>query len=119
MLRSSPTEYRAFVAKVSDFGLSKFMSPMKTHHSTRSHGTITHMPPEMLRSGTLTKFVDVYSFAVILWELVTGKTPFQGLNHYQIMYKILEENGLASYIPEDCPPPLRDLLTACWATDRM
>ena len=82
LLRSCPSEHRSFMAKVSDFGLSKFMSPYKTHHSTRSHGTITHMPPEMLRSGTLTKAVDVYSFGVILWELITGKAPFQGLNHY-------------------------------------
>lgn len=111
LLRSCPGEHRSFVAKVSDFGLSKFMSPMKTHHSTRSHGTITHMPPEMLKSGTLTKAVDVYSFGVILWELLTGKSPFQGLNHYQIMYKILEANGLTSYIPANCPPQISSLLT--------
>lgn len=82
LLRSCPSEHRSFIAKVSDFGLSKFMSPMKTHHSTRSHGTITHMPPEMLRTGTLTKAVDVYSFGVILWEIITARSPFKGLNHY-------------------------------------
>ncbi len=35
----------------------------------RSFGTVTHMPPELLSEGTLSKQADVYSFGVMLWEM--------------------------------------------------
>lgn len=49
-----------FVAKVADFGLSKALKEGQTHHSTKTVGTVTHQPPELLRSGKLTLSGDVY-----------------------------------------------------------
>lgn len=71
LLKSDVADPRGFVCKVSDFGLSRFLAE-DTHIETFTYGTITHMPPELLRGGILTPAADVYSFAVLMWELLTG-----------------------------------------------
>lgn len=71
LLKSDVADPRGFVCKVSDFGLSRFLAE-DTHLETFTYGTITHMPPELLKGGILTPSADVYSFAVLIWELLTG-----------------------------------------------
>eukprot|EP00775_Hariotina_reticulata_P005485 gene5485-5720_t len=58
------------VAKVADFGLSRLMPEQGTHLSTLTCGTITHAAPEVLLTGQLRLRSDVYSFGILLWELV-------------------------------------------------
>jgi serine/threonine protein kinase len=53
------------VAKISDFGLSTMLLNGCTHRSTASLGTITAMPPELLRNGRLSPSSDVYSFGIL------------------------------------------------------
>lgn len=57
------------IAKVSDFGVSARLLDGATHRSTTSLGTITHMSPEVLRSGRLSKAADVYAFGIMMWEV--------------------------------------------------
>lgn len=52
-------------AKVTDFGLSRALQIGQTHRSTRTLGTVTHMAPELLRSGKLSAAADVYSFGIM------------------------------------------------------
>ena len=63
--------------QVADFGLSRVLE--KEQISTGTFGTVTHMPPELLTEGKLSKAVDVYAFGVVLWEMCTGKRPWGGL----------------------------------------
>jgi len=70
-------------AKVSDFGLSRVHAD-KRPVATMTHGTVTHMPPELLLENRLSKAADVYAFGVLLWELHTGSRPWGGLRHAQI-----------------------------------
>ncbi|PKA65367.1 Proline-rich receptor-like protein kinase PERK1 [Apostasia shenzhenica] len=64
-----------FEAKVADFGLAKFASDNYTHVSTRVMGTFGYLAPEYASSGKLTDKSDVFSFGVMLLELITGRRP--------------------------------------------
>ncbi|KAF7813837.1 proline-rich receptor-like protein kinase PERK1 [Senna tora] len=69
-----------FEAKVADFGLAKFSSDVNTHVSTRVMGTFGYLAPEYASSGKLTEKSDVFSFGVMLLELITGRRPVDS-NH--------------------------------------
>ncbi|KAJ3689115.1 hypothetical protein LUZ61_018279 [Rhynchospora tenuis] len=64
-----------FEAKVADFGLAKFIEDNNTHVSTRVMGTFGYMAPEYASSGNLTDKSDMFSFGVVLLELITGHRP--------------------------------------------
>ncbi|XP_011043469.1 PREDICTED: proline-rich receptor-like protein kinase PERK1 isoform X1 [Populus euphratica] len=64
-----------FEAKVADFGLAKISSDVNTHVSTRVMGTFGYLAPEYASSGKLTDKSDVFSFGVMLLELITGRRP--------------------------------------------
>ncbi|XP_058100922.1 probable LRR receptor-like serine/threonine-protein kinase At1g53440 isoform X2 [Magnolia sinica] len=61
-------------AKISDFGLAKLDEEENTHISTRIAGTIGYMAPEYAMRGYLTDKADVYSYGVVLLEIVSGKS---------------------------------------------
>lgn len=64
-----------FEALVSDFGLAKLTLDSNTHVTTRVMGTFGYMAPEYATSGKLTDKSDVYSYGVVLLELITGRKP--------------------------------------------
>ncbi|XP_023769964.1 proline-rich receptor-like protein kinase PERK1 [Lactuca sativa] len=64
-----------FEAKVADFGLAKITSDVATHVSTRVMGTFGYLAPEYAASGKLTEKSDVFSYGVMLLELITGRRP--------------------------------------------
>ncbi|KAL6573640.1 hypothetical protein OROHE_002099 [Orobanche hederae] len=64
-----------FEARVSDFGLAKLAMDANTHITTRVMGTFGYMAPEYASSGKLTEKSDVYSYGVVLLELITGRKP--------------------------------------------
>ncbi|GMY08750.1 putative serine/threonine-protein kinase [Fagus crenata] len=63
-----------FNPKLSDFGLSKLFPDNNTHISTRVAGTLGYLAPEYATSGRLTRKSDIYSFGVLLLEIVSGRT---------------------------------------------
>lgn len=62
-------------ARVSDFGLATLMEPDQTHVSTVVAGTFVYLAPEYFDTGKATTKGDVYSFGIVLLELLTGKRP--------------------------------------------
>ncbi|KAK1417320.1 hypothetical protein QVD17_26447 [Tagetes erecta] len=64
-----------FEAKVADFGLAKITSEVATHVSTRVMGTFGYLAPEYASSGKLTDKSDVFSYGIMLLELITGRRP--------------------------------------------
>ncbi|KAL1810468.1 hypothetical protein ACET3Z_027458 [Daucus carota] len=67
-----------FDAQVADFGLAKLALDANTHVTTRVMGTFGYMAPEYASSGKLTEKSDVFSFGVVLLELITGRKPVDG-----------------------------------------
>ncbi|XP_031494179.1 proline-rich receptor-like protein kinase PERK8 [Nymphaea colorata] len=65
----------SFEAQVADFGLAKLTNDTHTHVSTRVVGTFGYLAPEYASSGKLTDRSDVFSFGVVLLELITGQKP--------------------------------------------
>ncbi|RYR60749.1 hypothetical protein Ahy_A04g017806 [Arachis hypogaea] len=87
-----------FQAKVADFGLAKFCPDMNTHVSTRVMGTLGYVAPEYASSGNLTEKADVFSFGVMLLELITGRRPVIDSRHtfmeaMPLLIKVLKENN--------------------------
>ncbi|PRQ46554.1 putative protein kinase RLK-Pelle-PERK-1 family [Rosa chinensis] len=71
-----------FECKVADFGLAKLSSDLNTHVSTRVMGTFGYLAPEYASSGKLTDKSDVFSFGVMLLELITGRRPVDASHTY-------------------------------------
>jgi serine/threonine protein kinase len=97
--------------KLTDFGVGC----LETECDMRSAetGTLRWMAPEMISHKHYSKKVDVYSFGIVLWELVTGLLPFQNMTPVQVAYAVVNKN-LRPPIPEDCPAALRNLMEQCW-----
>ncbi|KAG8090414.1 hypothetical protein GUJ93_ZPchr0011g27321 [Zizania palustris] len=75
-----------FVAKVSDFGISRLMT-IEKDHTNRIIGDKGYIDPVYLATGKLTEKSDVYSFGVVLLELITGKKPkYDGNNSLKINF---------------------------------
>ncbi|OVA18688.1 Protein kinase domain [Macleaya cordata] len=71
-----------FEAMVADFGLAKLSSDNYTHVSTRVMGTFGYLAPEYASSGKLTEKSDVFSYGIMLLELITGRRPVDTTNTY-------------------------------------
>lgn len=100
------------IVKVGDVGLSKFIAPSRRSAHTQSVGTVYYMAPEVAK-GRYGKEVDVYSLAVILFELLTGKVPFDGETTAEILMKHLTERPNLAAIP----PNLRAVFEAALEKD--
>ncbi|KAL6132593.1 hypothetical protein ACLB2K_064833 [Fragaria x ananassa] len=61
------------------------------------------------------RMVDVYSFGLILWELVAGKIPLSEMDPIPAAFAVLNKN-LRPLIPKDCPPAMRASIEQCWLT---
>ena len=115
-------QYRA---KIADFGLSKSKA-LVTHSTSRnSSGTRTHQAPEILlppegateRSDEDRQKSDVYSYGIVMYEVLSRKKPFQELtDETQIAVAVLHGRR-PSPIPSDIPPKLVELMEQCWQHD--
>ncbi|CAI8588884.1 unnamed protein product [Vicia faba] len=64
-------------SKVSDFGLAKLLSPDSSYITTRVMGTFGYVAPEYASTGMLNERSDVYSFGILIMEVITGRNPVE------------------------------------------
>ncbi len=67
------------------------------------------MAPEVIKTSTFSKSSDVWSYGVMLWELLTGETPYKGIDDLAIAYGVAV-NKLQLHIPTTCPQQWKDLM---------
>jgi polar amino acid transport system substrate-binding protein len=76
---------------IADFGLAKFTEGKIELTNTMMTGTAAYMAPEIAQSGKSTKRSDIYSLGIILFEMLTGKVPYQGKTPYKVLSAHLHE----------------------------
>ena len=76
-------------------------------------GTTAWMAPEMFRGGLYDESVDVYSFGIVLWELLTLAHPHEGVPEQQLVYSVMN-GGVRPPVPLGAPGRWVELMTACW-----
>ncbi|KAG2286335.1 hypothetical protein Bca52824_045939 [Brassica carinata] len=97
--------------KIADFGVARI--EVHTEGMTPETGTYRWMAPEMIQHRTYNQKVDVYSFGIVLWELITGQLPFQNMTAVQAAFAVVNR-GVRPTIPNDCLPALTEIMTRCW-----
>lgn len=80
-------DQKKMVAKIGDFGISKFLTYKEFTESVR--GSIFYMPPDAIK-GKATFSSDIYSLGIVFYEMVTGRLPFTGENMNVIFEKIMK-----------------------------
>ncbi|KAJ6398000.1 hypothetical protein OIU77_018919 [Salix suchowensis] len=77
-------------------------------------GTYRWMAPEMIKKKSYGRKVDVYSFGLILWEMVAGTIPYEDMTPIQAAFAVVNKNS-RPVIPRDCPPAMGALIEQCWS----
>ncbi|XP_039059494.1 serine/threonine-protein kinase STY46-like isoform X1 [Hibiscus syriacus] len=102
------------VVKVADFGVAR----VKTQSGvmTAETGTYRWMAPEVIEHKPYDHKADVFSFGIVLWELLTGKIPYEFLTPLQAAVGVVQK-GLRPTIPKHTNSKLTELLERCWQQD--
>src|SRR5438874_10547135 len=85
--------------KIGDYGLSKFISTSRRSGQTESVGTFHYMAPE-IGKGVYGKEIDIYALGIVLFEMLTGRLPFDGESSQEIIMKHLTADPDLSGVPQ-------------------
>lgn len=116
LLTSASADARGFCCKVGDFGLSRIVMN-GSFIQTFTCGTVRYMPPELLKDGRLTAAADVYSFGMLVWELISGRQLYPKKRHNEIIVEVVD--GDRPSIPSWCPMDIALLIQDCWDHEYM
>lgn len=110
------------IVKVSDFGLSRMQESAGEDgvwgKMTIAAGTCHWMAPEVFTQSNYDEMVDVYSFAMIMFEILCREIPFEEEEPASVGRLILAgQRPDLEAVPPDCPPVLRDLMIRGWAQE--
>jgi len=110
---------KGYTCKICDFGLARILEGETCAVVTEQLGTVTHMPPELFAleqsEMKLTTKADIWAVGVILWQTLTGKSPFEGMSPPQVIVQVAAGRRLK--LPPDAPASVREIFERCCATD--
>jgi serine/threonine protein kinase len=91
--------------KVMDFGLAKLKGSLKLTKTSSTVGTLAYMAPEQIQGGEIDSRSDIFSFGVVLYEMLTGQLPFRGEHEAAMIYSIVNEppESIQKYLPDISP----------------
>ena len=95
--------------KISDFGAALTLAAQTTQVS--GVGSPAYMSPEQVREQSLTHQTDIFSLGVVMYQLLTGRLPFQGTNNYSMIYQIMNsEPTRPSHFRDDLAPRIEAIV---------
>ncbi|XP_041374787.1 mitogen-activated protein kinase kinase kinase 13-like [Gigantopelta aegis] len=100
------------VIKISDFGTSREWNDKSIKMSFA--GTVAWMAPEVIRNEPCSEKVDIWSFGVVIWELLSGEIPYHDVDSSAIIWGV-GSNSLHLPVPTTCPNGFQLLMRQCWA----
>jgi serine/threonine protein kinase len=110
-------EYDGNGVKIGDLGLSKSATAESTDDdNNENYGIIPYMAPEIFQGQKYTTASDIYSFGMIMWEVMTGRRPFWDRSHdTDLIIEIVD--GLRPPIVTNAPEGYIELMEECWHSD--
>ncbi|XP_018864439.1 tyrosine-protein kinase Fgr isoform X4 [Parus major] len=104
------------VCKIADFGLARLIEDDEYTARQGAKFPIKWTAPEAALFGRFTIKSDVWSFGILLTELVTkGRVPYPGMNNREVLEQV--ERGYRMQCPGSCPPSLHEVMVQCWKRD--
>ncbi|HVP00614.1 MAG TPA: protein kinase [Bryobacteraceae bacterium] len=104
--------------KLLDFGIARMKKDRSLTEAGHAVGSLYYMSPEQIKGTEPDPRSDLYSLGVTLYEMVTGRRPFQGDSEYSVMVAHLEQTPLAPVeIVPGVPPALSDIIVMAMAKD--
>ncbi|KAK7078148.1 hypothetical protein SK128_007038 [Halocaridina rubra] len=105
------------IVKLSDFGMTRPIYESEYYRfNRRGMMPVRWMSPEAIEEGLFTNMSDMWSFGVLLYEIITfGSFPFQGMNNNQVVEFV--RSGGTITIPSGVKPQLERILKSCWSKD--
>ncbi|UJR33983.1 hypothetical protein I4U23_021398 [Adineta vaga] len=100
------------ILKISDFGTSKQLGN-KQGQIMSFNGTSAWMAPEVIRQEPCSEKVDVWSFGIVLWEILTCEIPYHNIDPNAVMWGV-GKGSLTLPIPSSVPEGFKLLMTMCW-----
>lgn len=102
--------------RICDFGFSR-QQKAKNDVMTKNIGTPHWMAPELLDGQSpYDNKVDVYAYAIVFWELLSGKLPYQGLNPTQVIAQVMV-NDMRPTIPANASEEVTELIKSSWSRE--
>lgn len=105
--------------KLMDFGIARLMADEKLTQTGRTVGSLYYMSPEQIRGeATLDARADIYSFGIALYEMTTGRRPFEGDSAYSVMAAHLQQMPLPPVqLDPRLPAALNEIIMMAIAKD--
>lgn len=97
--------------KLSDFGLARIDAGRKITRAGKTAGTVLYMAPEQIRGKDLTPATDLYALGCVLYELLSGRTPFTGDAAATVLHAhVMQTPQRLGQFATDCPAALEELV---------
>src|SRR5215216_1663044 len=113
--------------KILDFGLAKQVKPADSYGSSDSHhtldltavgspfGTASYMSPEQAKGEVADARSDIFSFGIVMYEMITGRLPFKGKSSIDVMHAVMHDEPAP--LGDAVPPRLQQIVSKALAKD--